>query len=265
MSLGMITDILAIIIGGTLGATGGKLMPERFKDALPPTFAIATFAMAILSIIKMANLPVVVLALILGVLIGTACHLEKLLRHAGEWTAAFLLGRTGGSRAASARHTAHGGHSAAATQSARISQAIRPDPTARARNLEFFAIAVILFCTGPTGIFGAMQATVTGDNTLLFSKTVLDIFTAFVFAANAGIIIALLAAPMFLAYLILALFSGSIAPLLTPEMIADFSGCGGLLILATGFRMAEIKMFRVTDMLPALVLVMPISYLWQFI
>ncbi|MCC8167406.1 MAG: DUF554 domain-containing protein [Planctomycetes bacterium] len=251
MSVGMIADVLAIVIGGFLGSTGGKLLPERFRDALPPTFAIATFAMAILSIIKMANLPAVVLSLILGVLIGTACHLEKLLRHAGEWTAAFMMGKTRGS------------HTAQTSQSARVSQAIRPDPTTRARNLEFFAIAVILFCTGPTGIYGAMRATVTGDNTLLFSKTVLDIFTAFVFAANAGIIIALLAVPMFLVYLFLTLFSGSIAPLLTPEMVADFSGCGGLLILATGFRMAEIKMFRVTDMLPALVLVMPISYLWN--
>lgn len=235
MTMGMFADVLAIVVGGLLGSFGGKMLPERLKDALPPTFAVATFGMAILSIVKMSSLPVVILALILGVIIGTGLSLEKYLRHAGEWAAAVIV----------RRGTA--------------------DPAERARNLEFFSIAVILFCTGPTGIYGAMRASVTGDNTLLFSKCVLDIFTAFVFAANAGIIISLLSIPMFLVYLFLAVVSGGIAPLLTPEMVADFSGCGGLLILATGFRMAEVKMFRVTDMLPALLLVMPISYLWRLL
>lgn len=235
MSVGMIADVLAIVVGGLLGMVGGKRLPERIRDALTPAFAVATFGMAILSIVKTANLPAVILALILGVIVGTACNLEMLLRHAGEWAASVFV---------------RGGDA---------------DPARRARNLEFFAIAVILFCTGPTGIYGAMRATVTGDNTLLFSKCVLDVFTAFVFAANAGVIITLLAAPMFLVYLFLALVSNGIAPFMTPEMVADFSGCGGLLILATGFRMAEVKMFRVTDMLPALVLVMPVSYLWSLL
>lgn len=233
MSVGMIADVLSIVVGGLLGTVGGRLLPERLKDALPPAFAIATFGMGILSIVKMANLPAVILALILGVIIGTGCSLEKRLRHVGEWCASVIV---------------RGGEA---------------DPAVRARNLEFFSIAVILFCTGPTGIYGAMRASVTGDNTLLLSKCVLDVFTAFVFAANAGVIISLLAAPMFLVYLFLAIVSGSVAPLLTPGMVADFSGCGGLLILATGFRMAEVKMFRVTDMLPALLLVMPISYFWS--
>lgn len=235
MTIGMISDVLAIVVGGLLGASGGKKLPNSLKEALPPTFAVATFGMGTLSVVKTANLPVVILALILGVLIGTGCSLEKWLRHAGERTAALFV-RKGST-----------------------------DQAAHARNLEFFSIAVILFCTGPTGIYGAMRATVSGDNALLFSKCVLDIFTAFVFAANAGIVISFLAAPMFLVYLFLSLVSGGIAPLLTPEMVADFSGCGGLLILATGFRMAEIKMFRVTDMLPALLLVMPISYLWKLL
>lgn len=233
MTIGMFADILSIIIGGLLGAVGGKLLPDKQKEALTPTFAVATFGMGILSIVKMANLPVVILALILGVIIGTGCNLETHLRHAGEWCAKVIV---------------RGGPT---------------DPAARTRNLELFSIAVILFCSGPTGIYGAIRASITGDNALLFSKCVLDIFTAFAFAASAGVIISMLAVPVFCLYLFLSLISGSIEPLLTPEMLADFSGCGGLLILATGFRMAEIRMFHVTDMLPALLLVMPLSYLWN--
>jgi hypothetical protein len=46
-------------------------------------------------------------------------------------------------------------------------------------------------------------------------------------------------------------------------MIADFKACGGFLILATGFRMIKVKMFPIADMIPAMILVMPISWLWS--
>lgn len=49
----------------------------------------------------------------------------------------------------------------------------------------------------------------------------------------------------------------------TPAMIADFTACGGMIMLATGFRISGIKSFPIGNMLPALVLVMPISYLWS--
>lgn len=54
-----------------------------------------------------------------------------------------------------------------------------------------------------------------------------------------------------------------IFPLTTPDMIDDFKACGGILMLATGFRMAKIKEFPVADMIPAMILVMPVSWLWS--
>ena len=45
-------------------------------------------------------------------------------------------------------------------------------------------------------------------------------------------------------------------------MINDFKACGGILMLATGFRMIKVKMFPTADMIPAMVLVMPISFFW---
>ena len=46
-------------------------------------------------------------------------------------------------------------------------------------------------------------------------------------------------------------------------MIDDFKARGGILMLATGFRMAKIKEFPVADMIPAMILVMPVSWLWS--
>ena len=41
----------------------------------------------------------------------------------------------------------------------------------------------------------------------------------------------------------------------------DFKACGGFIMLATGFRMIKVKMFPIADMVPAMILVMPISAL----
>jgi uncharacterized membrane protein YqgA involved in biofilm formation len=54
-----------------------------------------------------------------------------------------------------------------------------------------------------------------------------------------------------------------LAPLTTPTMLSDFSACGGLIMLATGLRICGIKIFPIVNMLPALLLVMPCSALWQ--
>ena len=45
-------------------------------------------------------------------------------------------------------------------------------------------------------------------------------------------------------------------------MINDFKACGGVLMLATGFRIIKVKMFPTADMIPAMVIVMPVSWLW---
>ena len=44
-------------------------------------------------------------------------------------------------------------------------------------------------------------------------------------------------------------------------MINDFKACGGFIKLATGFRMCKIRNFPVADMIPAMLFVMPISWL----
>ncbi|MFT8349793.1 DUF554 family protein [Clostridium saccharoperbutylacetonicum] len=68
--------------------------------------------------------------------------------------------------------------------------------------------------------------------------------------------------PQFIILICLFFSASIILPLTTPQMIADFTACGGMIMLATGFRISGIKSFAIANMLPALVLVMPISHLW---
>ena len=77
-----------------------------------------------------------------------------------------------------------------------------------------------------------------------------------------GAVVSLVAVPQCVIFLILFFASTVIFPLTNDVMIADFKACGGFIMLATGFRMIKVKMFPIADMVPAMILVMPISALW---
>lgn len=121
----------------------------------------------------------------------------------------------------------------------------------------------VLFCASGTGIYGSLDAGMTGDSTILISKSILDLFTAAVFACNLGCVVSLVAVPQLVIFLALFFGARGILPMTTPEMIADFKACGGFLMVATGLRMTKIKSFPIADMIPAMVLAMPFSWLWS--
>ena len=131
---------------------------------------------------------------------------------------------------------------------------------------EFQALlvtALVLFCASGTGIYGCLDSGMTGDHSILISKSILDLFTALVFACSLGYVTTIIAVPQLIIFLILFLCAKMIFPLTTPDMIADFKACGGILMITTGFRIAKIKMFPIADMLPAMILVMPFSSFWH--
>lgn len=82
-----------------------------------------------------------------------------------------------------------------------------------------------------------------------------------VFACNLGAVTSLVAVPQ-AAFFALFFAAKAIYPLTTPTMIGDFKACGGFLLIATGCRIAKMQDFPVADMIPAMVLVMPLSALW---
>ncbi|HBZ8093005.1 TPA: DUF554 family protein [Klebsiella variicola subsp. variicola] len=111
-------------------------------------------------------------------------------------------------------------------------------------------------------IFGAMHEGMTGDNSVLIAKAFLDLLTALIFATTLGYAVALVAVPQLIIQLALAWNAVFILPMTTPAMQADFSAVGGVLMVATGLRIAGIKVFPVAGMLPSLVLAMPVSCFW---
>ena len=79
---------------------------------------------------------------------------------------------------------------------------------------------------------------------------------------NMPAVTSLVVVPQAAGFFALFFAAKAIYPLTTPTMIGDFKACGGFLLIATGCRIAKMQDFPVADMIPAMVLVMPLSALW---
>ena len=122
---------------------------------------------------------------------------------------------------------------------------------------------IVLFCASGTGIYGSIVSGMSGDHSVLISKSILDLFTAAIFACSLGMVVCMIAIPQIIIFFdTLFLRQQQFFPLTTPDMINDFKACGGFLMLATGFRMVKLKNFPTADMIPAMVLIMPMSWFW---
>jgi len=200
---------------------------------LPQTFGLASMGLGAMLIVKVKYMPAVVLAMVLGAVIGEMLGVERGLGKMAGATRGF------------------------------IDKIIPPrEGLSHEEFMDKFVAILVLFCASGTGIFGAMHEGMTGDPSILYIKTILDLFTSAIFATSLGYAVATIAVPQIMIQLGLAMLATLIMPLTTANMMADFSAAGGLIMLATGLRICGIKMFPVANMLPALLLVMPFSFLW---
>lgn len=228
MPVGIIVNVLAVALGGSAGALLGRRMPEKLRSDLTQIFGICSLGMGIQAVTQMQNMPAVILSVVLGTAIGLLCGLgSRIERGAAALMRPFVhkAGPDGG-------------------------------------RLQMMVTVLVLFCASGTGIYGCLDLGMTGDSTVLISKSVLDLFTAAVFGCTVGPAVALAALPQLAVFLLLFFGARLILPLATPVMIADFKACGGFLLLATAFRVAKIREFPIADMIPAMVLAMPMSWLW---
>lgn len=236
MLIGPFVNGAAIIIGGLAGASAGRILPERVRTALPLTFGLCSVGLGIKLVIEVKYMPAVVLAMVIGAVLGELFYVEKGI---GK-----VAGLTRG-----------------------IVNRFLPPVTGLTHEefTEKFVAILVLFCASGTGIFGAMHEGMTGDPSILYIKTILDLFTSAIFAAMLGYAVLTIAIPQIITQILLAMLAVFILPITTPEMMADFSCAGGLIMIATGLRICNIKLFPVANMLPGLLLVMPFSYLWAYL
>lgn len=221
---GCIIDCSFVALGGLLGGIARNHLSERICQYLSTLFGITSITVGVNLIGQTSALTPVMIALILGAILGEVVHLEQLLDRLPQ-----RLSRQSGNREFVSRFTG----------------------------------VMVLLCSGSLGLMGAMTEGMTGDPSLLITKSVLDFSGAMVFASSLGSSVSLIALPQLALYLVLFATSRFFMPYVTEQMLCDFTACGGVIALATGLRVAEIKWMRIASLLPALLLILPISALWH--
>jgi uncharacterized protein len=116
-----------------------------------------------------------------------------------------------------------------------------------------FVTASLLFCVGPMTILGSIQDGLSGDYTLLATKSILDGFASLALAASMGWGVLFAALTVLVYQGGLTLGSGLVKTLLTEPMVAEMTATGGTLILAIGLNLLDLTAIRVANFLPALI------------
>lgn len=225
MPQGVIINCIVVFLGGILGAFLKNHFPQKLTEALPNIFGLSAITMGIYLIIRLESLTAVVLAVIIGTVIGELLSLEDRLL-------------TGLRRL-----------------EARLPVQLNEE------QLDVLISLIILFCFSGTGIFGAMNSGMTGDHSILYAKSVMDFFTAMIFGTTAGYLVGFIAIPQLMIGTLLFYGAAFILPAVTDVMLFNFKACGGIITLAVGLKISNIKKTRVLNILPALILVFPFSLL----
>lgn len=198
MLIGPYVNGTAVVVGGLLGALTGRMLPERVRSALPLTFGLCSVGLGIKLIIDVKYMPAVVLAMVIGAVIGELFYVEKSIGKAAGLTRGV------------------------------INRFLPPvKGLTHEEFTEKFVAILVLFCASGTGIFGAMHEGMTGDPSVLYIKTVLDLFTSAIFATMLGYAVIAIAIPQVIIQVALAMLAVFILPMTTTSMMADFSCAGG--------------------------------------
>ena len=220
--IGTILNIVTVLIGGGLGVLLGQRLPERMRETVLHGLGLVTLVVGIHLTLETRNILIVLGSVLIGAILGEWWRIDVGLERLSEMLRARVA------RRASAQSMAH--------------------------FTEGFVTASLVFCVGPMTILGSIQDGLTGDYSLLAIKSVLDGFAALAFASSLGIGVLFSALTILVYQGALTLAAGLAQNLFTDAMVAEMTAAGGVMILAIGLLLLDVRRIRVANLLPALLI-----------
>jgi uncharacterized membrane protein YqgA involved in biofilm formation len=227
--LGTVVNTIAIVAGSLAGLLFRGGIPARYSETVFHSVGLAVILVGLRGALKADNLLLVIASLAVGSLAGELCRIEAHLEHLGAWIGRRLaMGQEG------------------------VAQG--------------FVTASLVYCVGAMAVVGSLESGLAGNHQTLFAKSILDGITAIIFASTLGVGVIFSAVSVLLYQGAITMAASYLKPLLVPTVVAEMSAVGGLLIVAIGFNILEIKKTRVGNMLPAIfvpLVVFALQRLWQ--
>ena len=222
--LGVLINVITVIIGSSVGLLFKKGIPEKVSHAAMVGLGACTVYIGITGSLSGENVLILIAAVVLGAIIGTLLNID-------------------------------GGISALAEK---VETKFKKDGS-NVSIAEGIISATLLFCVGSMTVTGSIQAGLTGDNSVLNTKAMLDLVSSMMLASSLGIGVLLSAVAVFVIQGGLVLLAGMLAPVMSVSAINEMTCAGSILIIMIGTNLMGITKIKVADYLPA-ILFAPVIY-----
>ena len=223
-SMGTLINVVAVILGSIIGLMINKRLPKKIIVIIFQVMGLFTLVLGISMSLKTEHYLVVIGSLVLGAIIGEWINLEKYMTSwSDKFKKRFKLGNE--------------------------------------KFTDGMITAFLLYCMGAMTILGAIEEGLEGSYDILLMKSLMDGVSSIALAAGLGIGVMFSVIPLLVYQGGLTLFSAYIGEHFTDVIINDLSATGGILLIGLGINILEIKQLRILNMVPALVIVVILSYL----
>jgi uncharacterized membrane protein YqgA involved in biofilm formation len=229
LGAGTLVNIVAILIGSSLGILIGARFSEKSQELITDILGLITILAAASALSELwsneftSSLPngapilVILAAMLIGGLIGSVLQLESKLDAFGE----------------------------------KLRKKFRA--SSEGTFVEGFVSASLLFVIGPLAILGSVSDGMSQGLDQLLLKSALDFFAAMAFASSLGWGVAASAIPVGIYqgfWTVIGFFLGEV---LSQTQVQAMTIAGGLMLVGIGLRLLGIKKIAVANLLPALV------------
>ncbi len=253
IGFGTAVNIATVVVGAGIGMALGHRLPQRTRDTVTDSLGLVTLLIGALTTMDVtstalsdrvgtsAPILIVLGSLLIGGIIGSLADLEARLEKLGDWLRRRIV-----------RDPAPNGDSG-------VIEGIDPQTGAahlssRERFIEGFVSASLLFCIGPLTILGSLSDGLGRGADQLILKAVLDGFASIAFAASLGVGVMLSALVVAVVQGGLTLIGFLAGDFLPEAHLMALTGTGGLMLIAVGLRLLNIRQIPVGNLLPALVI-----------
>ncbi len=225
--LGVLVNTIAVIIGSSVGLLLRKGIPDRISKAVLKVLGLCTIYIGVKGTLAGEKTLALIISMVAGAIVGTAIDIDARLQRLNDSVEARLKGRGGDSPV-----------NAAVT-------------------------AALLFCVGSLAIMGPLNAGLTGNNELLYTKSLMDMISSAMLTMSLGIGVMGAAAVVFVYEGIFALLAVVLAPLLPDYVVNEMNCAGSLLILAIGLNLTGATKLKTANYLPAIAFAPVVAWIFQ--
>ncbi len=225
LPIGSIVNALAIIGGATIGCWLQSRFPERIRSIVFQGLGLSVLLIGIQMALKVENILIVIFAVLLGGITGELLRLDTVLERMGNWVKRII-----GSN--------------------------------NAKFTDGLVTTSLIYCIGAMAIIGSLEEGINGDATILYTKSILDGFASIAFAATYGSGVLFSFIPVLLYQGFMTIGASFFQQYFSDIMIAQVTGCGGLLIIGIGINLLELTEIRLANLLPSLAYVVILTALF---